>query len=521
MNGRIERRSLLLGALGGGAALALQACIGNSEEANAETTSHAENQNDAGAKSAADAACAPEAPPAMQEAPEWSSKLTTFITGMRDAELSEDLLELAKRHVLDTLAAIVACRDLGPAKVGRNFAMVQSAGASIAPILGTQERAALLDAVFASAMCAHSAEINDYDPSAYVQPGASIVPAALCLGVTRKVTGAAFLRAFIVGYEISGRLPRALGNRNLSNGVLANHSVGPLFGVAAACASLVELPAERLNHLYSYCVQQASGSWQWLRDVEHIEKGFTFAGMPARRGTECALLVEAGFTGIGDPFVGKPGWLNSSMFTGKDSDFRPGVLTDNLGSTFELPLVGYKRFPVGGPTQSAVQLMLEFVKELDPKQVKHVRIEMPGRADAFASAEMPALNLPYLCSIILIDGQLDFTAAQSRARFLNDAEVRSFMKNVEVVYDPDQERTPRVESARVRLTLEDGSMREAFLEHVKGYPEYPMEREDVQSKARELLTSRLGSARVDQLVDAVWSLESAVSLDALIDLIAT
>jgi hypothetical protein len=47
------------------------------------------------------------------------------------------------------------------------------------------------------------------------------------------------------------RIPKALGNRNLSNGVLANHSVGLLFGVAAACASLMELPAERLNHLYS------------------------------------------------------------------------------------------------------------------------------------------------------------------------------------------------------------------------------------------------------------------------------
>jgi 2-methylcitrate dehydratase PrpD len=516
----IERRHLILSALGGGAAFAL-AIEGCTEDGTPRAVS-ADSGNAASKSVLADAGSKPaEQPRALQEAPEWSSALTRFITGARQAPLPEEVSELAKRHMLDTFASIVACRDLAPARLARSFATAQSAGSSVAPILGTQEGASLLEAIFASAMCAHAAEINDFEPSAFVQPGAAVLPATLCLGVTRKATGAALLRALIVGYEISGRLPKALGNRNMINAVLANHSVGPLFGVAAACASLLDLPAERLNHVYAYCVQQAAGSWQWLRDVEHVEKAFAFAGMPARRGTECALLVEAGFTALGDPFVGEPGWLNSSMFTADESDFMPSVLTQDLGTQFELPLVGYKRYPVGGPTQSAVQLMLDFVKDLDPKQVKKVRVEMPGRAAAFASAGMPALNLPYLCSIILIDGKLDFTAAQSRERFLNDAQVRAFMPNVEIVYDADQERVPRVESARVRLTLEDGTTREAFLEHVKGYPDFPMEREDVQTKARELLTPRLGAARVDQLIDAVWLIERADSLDALVELIAT
>jgi 2-methylcitrate dehydratase PrpD len=512
----IERRSLILAAVSGGATLALQACT---DAAPARATKAVNESSELAADAGAKPPDPP--PPTLQEAPEWSSELTSYITEARAADLPEEVSELAKRHILDTLAAIVACRDLVPATLARKYVALQSAGANVAPILGTTERAALLDAIFASAMCAHAAEINDFEPSAYVQPGAAVLPATLCLGVTRRASGAALLRALTVGYEISGRLPKALGNRNLSNAVLANHSVGPLFGVAAACASLLKLPAERFNDLYAYCVQQAAGSWQWLRDIEHVEKAFAFAGMPARRGTECALLVEAGFTGLGDPFVGEPGWLNSSMFKGEGSDFKPGVLTQDLGTKFELPLVGYKRYPVGGPTQSAVQLMLDFVKDIDPKQVTKVRVEMPGRAAAFASAGMPALNLPYLCSIILIDGKLDFTAAQSRERFLNDAQVRAFMPNVEVVYDPDQERMPRVESARVHLTLQDGSMREAFLEHVKGYPDYPMDRDDVQNKARELLSPRLGRARVDELVDAVWSIERADSLDRLVELIAT
>jgi len=450
----------------------------------------------------------------------WSTPLTDYILGSQTAAIPDDMVELAKRHFLDTLASIVACRYLDAARLARQFALAQSAGAKTAPILGTREHASLLDAAFASAMCAHAAEINDFCPSAFVQPGASVVPATLTLGHARELSGEAVLRASIVGYEIACRMPKALGIRNLNAAVLANHSVGPLFGVAAACASLLRLPAEKMNHLYSYAVQQASGSWQWLRDVEHIEKAFVFAGMPARRGMECALFAEANFTGIGDPFVGDPGWLNSSIFSGASSDFKAHVLTDNLGTQFELPLVAYKRYPVGGPTQPVIEQMLDLVNKIEPKRVRQVRIEMPGRAAAFASAQMPALNLPYLCTIILLDGKLDFVAAQSRQRFLNDARVRAFMPNVQVIHDPAQEATPRVESARVILTLDDGKKVESFLHHVKGFPDHPFDRDDVLDKARGLMRPRLGAARVERIIDFVWTLENARSLKPLIAAIA-
>jgi 2-methylcitrate dehydratase PrpD len=492
------RRKVLLGAIGSGAALAMPS-PGYSQSDSRQSSNLTR----------------------VNQAPQWSASLTRYISTSPSLAPPPEIIELAKRHLLDTLAAIVACRDLDAARVARAFALLQSAGAQSAPILGTKHRASLLDAIFASAMCAHAAEINDYSPSAFVQPGASIVPAALCLASTRKISGEALLRGLVVGYEIACRLPKALGNRNLNAAVLANHSIGPLFGVAAACSSLMRVPPERLNDVYAYCVQQASGSWQWLRDVEHIEKAFTFAGMPARRGAECALFAEANFTSIGDPFVGEPCWLNSSVFAGANSDFAPDVLTDGLGTNFELPLVGYKRYPVGGPTQSAIELMLQLIKEVNANRVSRVRIEMPGRAAAFANAQMPALNLPYLSTIILLDGRLDFVAAQSRERFLNDQQVKAFMPNVTVVHDPAQESMPRVESARVILTLDDGSRIERFLHHVKGFPEDPLDREQVQNKARHLMTSRLGKKRVEALLDAIWNIETAGSIQHLAQLIAT
>ena len=83
--------------------------------------------------------------------------LGVYISGSQTAVLPDAIRELARLHILDTLAAIVACRDLVPAKLARAFAASQSGGArrNAATMLGVGERAGIADAVFASAMTAH------------------------------------------------------------------------------------------------------------------------------------------------------------------------------------------------------------------------------------------------------------------------------------------------------------------------------------------------------------------------------
>jgi 2-methylcitrate dehydratase PrpD len=195
-------------------------------------------------------------------------------------------------------------------------------------------------------------------------------------------------------------------------------------------------------------------------------------------------------------------------------------MTEKLGERFEMPLVAYKRYPVGGPTQPVIELLLGLIKEVPPERIKHIRIEMPGRTGAFATAAMPALNLPYLCSIILADGKLDFVAAQSRERFLNDTKIHAFMRNVEVIHDPKQEAEPRVESARLIARLDDGSTQERFLDHVKGFPAHPFERKDVEEKALELISPHLGAARAREVVATAWRLESVPNVRQIVNMIA-
>ena len=453
-----------------------------------------------------------------------TSMLTEFIAGTREADWPEDTLELGRRHILDTLAAIVICRDLETAEVARKFALAQSGGiANGSTILGTQLRASLPDAIFASAMTGHGAEINDFNPSAFVQPGPSVVSTALTLAEREHRPGSEVLRAVIAGYELACRIPKALGVDRVRAMGVSGHGVGPVFGVAAAASSLLHFDETQIGDVLSYCGQQASGSLQWLMDVRHIEKSFVFAGMPARNGIHAALLVEAGLTGVPDVVDQAGSWFQGPMFSEGD-DYQLDYLTDDLGKRFEMPLVAYKRYPVGGPAQPVMDAMLRLTQGVAAEDVDQILIEMPGDAAAiFVGAEMPALNLPYLCSIILLDKKLDFDGAQSLERMHKDARVRELMPRVEVRQDPSQEvrpPAPRVESARVTLTRRDGTQEVDFVEHVRGFPANPMTHEEVEGKALELMVPKLGEKRAHAVVELVWGIDTLPDASVLIEAIA-
>ena len=450
--------------------------------------------------------------------------LSAYVAGSQTAAIPEEFRGLARLHILDTLASIIACRDLAPARLARDFAIAQSGDArrSAATILGTTATAALGDAAFASAMAAHGAEINDFIPSAFVQPGPAVVSVALALAEQRGLSGEAVLRAVIIGYELAGRIPKALGIGNLRRAGIANHGVGPVFGAGAAAASILGLPQDRIPDVMTYCAQQAGGSWQWLLDVEHVEKSFVFAGMGARAGLNAALMTEAGFTGVRDSLDHPEGWMCSKIFTGGDAD-RAGLI-EGLGERTELIHTAYKRYPVGGPTQPAVQGLLDLLPYLEVSDVETVRIEMPGRWQAFRDAAMPALNLRYLTAIMLIDRRLDFVSAQSLERMAGDPAVHELMTRIDVTHDPAQETPPglpRTESARVIVALKGGEVRQVDVPHVVGFPSHPMSADQVEAKALELMSPALGAARAAQVVRAVAGIEDLPRAGVLAQLIAT
>ncbi|MEC7953218.1 MAG: MmgE/PrpD family protein [Pseudomonadota bacterium] len=444
--------------------------------------------------------------------------LTDYISGAATHTVPAAIRERARLHILDTLASIIACNSLEAATLGRAYAAAMSPDGQ-SPILGSRQAASPVDAVFASAMTAHAAEINDFIPSAYVQPGPAIIPVSIEAARANGRTGSDLVGAVIAGYEIAGRLPKAIGTRNLYLAGLANHGIAPTFGAASAAASLMGLSPEQVDHMLAYCSQQASGSWQWLLDVRHIEKAFVFGGMGARNGLQAAYMAQLGFTGVPESFDNENAWFRWRAFQGEGKDH--ASLVDGLHERYELSLAAMKRYPVGGPTQPAVRALLDLRETIAPDQVEKIVVAMPGEAATFERANMPALNIPYLAAIIMLDGRLDFVDAQSLSRQEKDEQARAFARKVTVVRDEAQEMgegEDRAESARVTVTLKDGRTEERYVAYVPGFPTHPLGKAEVEEKAIELIEPVLGRSKADRLVALCDGLDDAPSIEPIIDL---
>ncbi len=451
------------------------------------------------------------------DSPSVTRRLARYLAAVAETELPADVEALATLHLLDTLASVVACRDLRAGEVARTYA--GRAGRGDVPILGSTDRASLLDAAFSSAIIAHGAEINDFCPSSFVQPGPGVVSTALCTAVDRQRSGAETIRAIAGGYEVACRTPKAIGIEHLRAAGVACHSIGSLFGVAAAAAAMLRLDEDQVVDLVALCAQQAGGSWQWLLDIEHLEKSFVFGGMAVHDGLHAALLVEAGFTGVPDALDVEGGWLAGGLLAGRD---RSGLetLVAGLGVDFQLDLVGYKRFPVGGPVQPIVQGALELLSAPSNGEVERIEVLMPGAADTFSGARMPALNARYLISLIAVDGHLDFESAQSLERLRGDEQVRAVMQRIDIRHDPAQETVPRSESATISIDFVDGSRRSVHVDHVRGYPSHPMDADEVVDKARSLIGAHFTDARVSEIVDLSLGIADLDDVRPLVDAIA-
>ena len=202
------------------------------------------------------------------------------------------------------------------------------------------------------------------------------MPAALAVGETRRRTGAQLLRAVGAGYDVGTRVVLSLGPPVLdteSSG-RSTHAYCSLFRAAAAAAVLYGLDERGVRHALSYAAQSASGVTSWVRDPNHVEKAFVFAGMPASNGVRAAAMVASGCDGVDDVFSGVPNFLDALS-----TQVRRDELAAGLGERYEILHTNIKKFAVGSPAQAAVQAVLELIEEdpIDPGGRAH-----PHRAAA-------------------------------------------------------------------------------------------------------------------------------------------
>ena len=429
--------------------------------------------------------------------------VSDYVAGARSSQLSAEVCLKAKHHILDTIAAMISGSKLPPGLLAIEYIRGQG-GTPEAQVVGSSLVTTAVNAALANAIMAHSDETDDSHAPSSTHPGCAIVPAALAIAERQGSSGAEFIEAVVVGYDIGCRVTRALGPQYLSSKGLSSHSIGGTFGAAAAAARLAKLTPAQVTYALSYAAQQASGIKAWLQSDDHIEKAFDFAGMPSRNGATAVTLVQAGFTGVGDVFQGERNFLQAYS-----ADPNPEELVRGLGTEFEIMRTNIKKFCVGSAIQAPLDALLQLIAEhnLTADQVDYLIARVPENGGAIVNnRNMPDVNLQYILSAALADRELTFAAAHSFER-MSEPRILELKSRIQLQLDAELARARPRRQGIVEVFTKDGRTLKKHVVSVRGTAANPMDTGEVEKKARDLVLPILGAQKCERFLSGMGELE--------------
>lgn len=440
-----------------------------------------------------------------------SETLGQFGAQFHTQTVSTAVMHHAKRAVVDWYAALIAGTTMAPTPL-LEAAMAEDLDRGAAR-LALGRPATVKAAALINGTASHTAEVDDIFKHAIYHPGAPTISAALAVGQQVQASGSEFLKAVIVGYEVSTRIGQILGRAHYQYW----HNTGTVgcFGAAAAAAYLLRLDATQTTHALCTAATFASGLQQAFQ-MDSMSKPL-HSGRAAEAGVTAALMAQQGITGSLDVFEGK---LGMGVAMSNAPDWTP-VLAD-LGQAFNITEMTFKNHACCGHTFAPIDGALELQRlyGIQPDDIAQIAIATYSPALAVAGNPAPRtaaearFSIPYVVSTALIFGSVRLSAFDD-AR-LHHPGTRALMERISLKVHPELDRQfPGQRAAEISTALKDGRCYQFLQPTRKGDPDMPLSDAELQSKLEELTMDILGASEVQRISAQLWALEKRPDLQFL------
>lgn len=421
----------------------------------------------------------------------------------RALALSTDLTGsiLRAAHEADSTPAVLAML----ARLGMD-------GEGPCTVFGLNRRYGAAAAALLNGTLGHSLDFDDTHADSSLHPSAPVVPAALAAAELTGASGADFLAAVVVGFEVCCRLGMALDpTAHYARGFHPTATAGT-FGAAAAAGRLLGLDEKAMASAFGVAASQASGSLQFL--VNGAWNKRYQVGEAAMKGLMAATLAASGFVGAEDAIDGKHGFLR-----GYSDGADPARAVAGLGSTWETLRIGVKPYPACRYTHAAVDGLLALRRDLSlaPDEVQAITVGLHRNGIILVGAPLDEkrrarsvvegqFSMPFAAAVALLRGRFGWDDYD----LLGKPEAEALAARVDVVRDESLEGlrhpfgatlTLRARNAEHRLAIPDPS----------GEPDTFPDADAIAAKFRTLAGPVL-NAGADTLLSRLRDLPQASSL---------
>ncbi len=444
----------------------------------------------------------------------YTSDLAEYVASVRYEALPPAVVSAARRITLDILGCMFAATQYRPGKVMAEH-LRRSGDAARATMVGTDVRISPANAALGNGTLASEMELDDVHEGG-THPSTVYVPALLGVAEDLGSSGAQWITALTVAYDVGIRLSGATGMAAVYSRGFHPTSVCGTFGAAAGVAHLRGLDAAAIGNAFGLTGSQASGMLTWEMEPEHFAKSFQ-SGVAARNAVTAVELAALGYVGGPDTLDGKYN-IFDSFSTHRDFP----AITRELGSRYEILYTGFKFYTCCRAIHAALDILLDL-------QAKHgfTAADVQGIDVALTASIAPMVdnnvltthNLQYILAAALVDGEV--TRAQTTPERCADPALNALASRVTLLHDPTLEKSPKkiVGPTRLELHLLDGSVFEEEREDPRGGTALPVSDAEIEAKFRRLSTPVIGAERAERIVETVRRLETLPSLRELTGLL--
>lgn len=446
-----------------------------------------------------------------------TSILAEFVSGLAYDSLPERVKKRACECLLDLLGAVLSGLPTESSRQGVQLVRLFG-GLPQATVVGRALRTSAPLAALANGISAHAQDIDDAHRFATgFHPGATVIPAALAAAELAGSCTTEFLVALVAGYEVGGKVGRAINPSHRYRGFHSTGTVGCL-AAAAAVARILHLTPRETASALGIAASQAGGLFAFLRggaQTKHFH-----AGHAAYAGVVSGTLASLGFMGPSAVLEGEDGFCRAYA-----DEFREEVLTRDLGSSFEIEQTYFKPHAACGHAFSAIDAALALRAGLPRSLDEVVQIRVRTyRAAAVLTNRRPStphgakFSIPYCVAVALLRGRVSLAEFQPES--LADKEVIRLASRTVVEEDPAMTQAfPTVRPAVVEIILSSGARMDARVDIPRGMPENPLSPEDLEAKFAASAGPVVGADRAARIQQLIRTLPEAESLNPLMSLL--
>lgn len=430
-------------------------------------------------------------------------RLGAFVASKDD--LPETLLHEGRRSLLNFLGCALGVAATPPIDMAMRV-LVPFSGADRVTVIGRNERLDVLGAAFINAVSGNLLDYDDTHLRTVIHPTAPVAPAVLALAEQRGLTGAAVLRAFLLGAEVECRIGNAVSPGHYARGWHITSTCG-VFGSAAAAARLLGLDAERTWHALGIAASQSAGS---VENLPSAAKNVS-VGNAARNGIFAALLAEQGYTAAPAAIEGPLGWARGMGDTPQIEE-----MTEGLGQRWEIAKNTYKPYPCGIVMHAVIDACLALRGDhgLTPDRIAEVAVSgdqlLLDRGDRIVRNERDArVSIHHCAAVSFLFGAAGLHEFSDE--ITHDPAVVALRSRVKARLDAASPRGAA--TAVVRTT--DGQTFEATVHHPKGSEQNPLTDREIEDKLRDSCRQGGFTGAIETIIGQTWEIDRLPSITPL------